>query len=291
MVLPVCSGIFATLLWALFPAFCKIALKDMSVYEFLLLRYVIAFSVVGFLLPRIYKKRLQMPLKSWVLIASLVSVHNTTQGLCLLEVPVSWYILFFSCAPAITYMMMPFRKKPVVYGFFGLAVVGTVIFITPSTVGVTPSPLSLFYLMVSTVSWAALTRVMADFHKIYNDMEISCILNGSNLVTAIGLFLLFSSHGLTEVSVQIQGLLPLFLIGVTSPLAVVLFSKSIRLFPSFGIASQYLELVFGVAIGVIFFAEIPGFYQYVGLFFLVFSLVGITLATYVPPTKSACYTA
>ncbi len=272
------SGIFATFLWALFPALCKLVLVNLSPYQFLILRYGISFGFLMFLSPRVFKYFHKIPMSSWALIFVMASLHNATQALCLTEVPVFWYVLFFSCSPILTYFLFPGHRHCSNYAYLFLAVLGTYVFIDIQTIPNAPSGLSLFYLFLSVVSWAFLTRVMIVFHEIYTDFEVSYILNGSNFLIAILLFFLFTEETISNINWS-ETITPLVLISITSPLAIVLFSKSLRIVPTFCIASQYIELFFGLVIGYVLFQESPTSYQVLGSAFIIAALIGTTKRT------------
>ncbi|MBN8828019.1 MAG: DMT family transporter [Sphingobacteriia bacterium] len=270
----VTAGITATFLWAFLPTLCKIALSGTNINQFLLLRYIVAFSTLFYLTRRTFRKFNQIPLWIWCAIFFTITTHNLTQALCLKEIPVSWYIIFFSCAPILTYMLLPGSKNKGFYACFLLAIYGTYVFLNPEDIVQLQSKMGLVFLFVSIMSWVIITRLIIYFQKVYNDFEIAYILNTCNLIGAVTLFLLSGSDLNLNWKVS---LIPIIFIGIMSPLAVLLFSLSLRILPKFGIASQYLELVFGVIIGFIFFNEIPSNQQFLGSGLIITALLGTTL--------------
>ena len=204
--------------------------------------------------------------------------------MCLEEVPVTWYILFFSASPILTFAMLPGKKPRETYLYSALALAGTVIFLNPTNVAHYPSAIALLYLLVSVTSWVLLTRLMIAMHKAYSDMEISFILNFCNFSGALALML---NHELVFAMNATFSLLALIAIAVRSPIAAYLFSVSLRASPTFVIAAQYLELVFGSIIGIALFHEIPTLYEYAGASLIIVSLLGTTISLQKAQAKNA----
>lgn len=270
------AGTMATFLWALLPALSKFSLPYVTVSQFLLIRFTISFSLLAYLTPRIFRKFHVLPWMAWISIFVCASTHNVTQAFCLKEVPVYWYILFFSTSPIFTYLMLPSKKQYVIYFYFILAIVGTIIFLQSTNIEITFSKFSVVCLFISVISWSVLTCLMIYFQKIYKDLEVTYILNLCNLVVAIIIFCTSEPNFTLTFSPSI---FLIVLIGITSPLACFLFSFSLRLMPQFGIASQYLELVFGLIIGWVIFHEIPTYYEYIGSGLIILAMIGTTLHT------------
>jgi drug/metabolite transporter (DMT)-like permease len=68
------------------------------------------------------------------------------------------------------------------------------------------------------------------------------------------------------------------ILGIGSPYAYLTFSHAVRRAPSFAIASQYLEPVFGIALGCAAFNESLSFVQATGAAVIVASTAALTRA-------------
>lgn len=93
---------------------------------------------------------------------------------------------------------------------------------------------------------------MPQLQQVFSDVEVTALTSFVGLGSAV---LSLSVTGFDNLNFQTVGLISSGILGIIFPLAYYLFSVAIRHKPAFGVISQYLEPVFGVAIAYIFLGE------------------------------------
>lgn len=266
------AGIVAVFLWALAPGFIKTGMNTHDFSWFLLIRYVLSTALVICVLPAVVRKLSQIKKSTLIATALSIAIHNGCQVYCLQEVSIFWYTLFFSLTPVLTVF---FFEKPSWYVFtcFCFAIGGTFMILDPTGLPVVPAPIYTSALLICVLSWVILTVLLKTIHQTYDDMETTFILNFSNLISAL---FIWGRFGLPMESFTSQELVALVALVVSSPIALWLFSYSIRHNPLFGIGAQYLEIVFGVTISTLIYDETINTSGWLGGAIIILSIMLIT---------------
>lgn len=276
MVMPVfaaCAGFGAIAIWSLSPALIKTSSVSVELAELLMTRYTLAaLCFLPWLLP-VWRKRKQISKKQWSMLALAMNAHIFLQGYCLQLVSVSWYVVIFSLSPFITFILMRLRLSFMKLIAVLLSGSGTLFFIDPFEMQELPSIHGLLAVVGTTITWALITTQLAHLQRLYKDVEIVTVLT---YFLFMGSFLLWApSHcsfaAVSQLSNASLGCIALLAVGM--PLAFVLFAFCLRVMPVFGISSQYLELVFGLMVGVLLFDDLFSAKQMLGTMLVVFGLV------------------
>lgn len=246
------AGFFAVLIWSIIPALVKVGSSSETLSFFLFGRFIIASILFLPFLKEILTKMKQIPKTKWLLLATVLGGNFYFQGLAMEAVPTSWYLVVFSLNPILTLLFIGSNWNKSLIMALVICIFGSFLFLKSSEFKVEQNMLVLLYMFLGMLTWVLYTVIIKGFQKIYNDTETTGITQFLSLisVTAIWFYQGFpvKDLNLTEVSSVI-------ILGLTTPLAYFLFSYTLRHTPKFGIISQYLEPMFGVVIGAVFFNE------------------------------------
>lgn len=266
---PVLSGIFAVFLWACAPALIKVGKSDHDFTYFLLARYGVSALLTCMVAPAVIKKISSLNARTIVFSCFFVIIHNTCQVYCLKQISVCWYTLFFSLTPVLTIFFFT-RFSWATLSYFLVAIVGVFLILEPGQHEFYPEAVYVMALLVSIFGWVFLTVFLKKLHKHFGDLETTFLLNFANLSAATVLWL---SHGMPYEAFSSKEMTSLFLLSISSPIALYFFSYAIRKAPIFTISAQYIEIIFGLCIGVVFFNEHLKSNEWAGAFFIILSIV------------------
>jgi len=244
------AGILAVFLWAAIPALVKTGTNEENLTLLLVIRFVISSLIFLPLLKTVVSRLDQIPKKQIILLTCVLGANYYFQGLAMHLVPASWYVVIFSLNPILALLMMKVRLSSRKWFGIALAFLGTLMF-TVGQIQTAPWQ-ALVFITIGMLTWVLYTQIIQKFQNVYADVESSAVTQFLSLGACL---LIWLGHG-----VPIQALAPqqwssLIVLGLTTPLAYYCFSYCLRKTPAFGIVSQYLEPVFGVFIGVLFFHE------------------------------------
>lgn len=244
------AGILAVFLWAAIPALVKTGTNENNLTLLLVIRFLISSVVFLPLLKTVLQRLPQIPIKTLLLLTIVLGANYYFQGLAMHLVPASWYVVVFSLNPILALLLLKVPLNTRKWSGIILAFLGTLLF----TVGQMSSApwQALVFITIGMLTWVLYTQIIQKFQSIYNDVESSAI---TQLVSLGACTVLWLAHGTPAQSLEPQQWTSLIILGLTTPLAYYCFSYCLRKTPAFGIVSQYLEPVFGVLIGIIFFHE------------------------------------
>jgi drug/metabolite transporter (DMT)-like permease len=253
------AGTLAVFLWAAIPALVKTGTTEENLSLLLVARFLISSLIFLPLLKRVCSKISQIPIRHSVLLAVILGANYYFQGLAMHLVPASWYVVIFSLNPIIAVFLLKIPLNTRKWIGFGLAFLGTALF----TMGQMESaPVkALIFITIGMLTWVLYTQSIQKFQAVFNDVESSAV---TQFFSLIACSLIWLGHGFPVQNLGTAEWSSLAILGLTTPLAYYCFSYCLRKTPAFGVVSQYLEPVFGVLIGVIFFHETLGVPQILG---------------------------
>jgi len=253
------AGILAVFLWAAIPALVKTGTTQDNLSFLLVIRFVISSLIFLPLLKRVYSKIFQIPKTQLALLAVILGANYYFQGLAMHLVPASWYVVIFSLNPIIAILLLKIPLTSRKWTGFALAFIGTLLF----TVGQMESApwKALVFITIGMLTWVLYTQIIQKFQTVFNDVESSAVTQFFSLAACA---LIWLGHGFPTEALGSAQWSSLAVLGLTTPLAYYCFSYCLRKTPAFGVVSQYLEPVFGVLIGVIFFHETLALPQILG---------------------------
>lgn len=268
----VLSGLGAILIWSLAPAIVKTTTSSvaMNLSEFFMLRYFIAAVISLPWIFKVFKKGRVLTAKQWITLWFYINVSIFLQAYALQFVPLSWYVIIFSLNPLMTFLFMRLKLSKIKIWAIIFSFSGALFFINPIEMQDQPSWLGIFAVVGTMVTWAAFTTKLVDLQRVYKDIELSVI---TNYLSLTGSFVLWMICSRSFDSIPAQSIGPIAMLSLLMPIAFWLFSFCLRTLPVFGVASQYMELIFGLIIGVYFFGDFFSFIQLVGSFFVILGLV------------------
>lgn len=254
------AGLIAVFLWAAIPALVKSGTTPENLTFLLVLRFVCASLIFLPFVLKIIKKSSEVSIYKWLTLGLILGVNYYFQGLAMHMVPASWYVVIFSLNPiiAIFLLRIPLDKNKILG--FSAAAIGTLTFIF-NDVDTNVPVLALVYITLGMMAWVLYTQQIRNFQKVYSDLETSAL---TQFISLLACLVLWMGEGLPIQSLKSEQGLSILVLGLTTPLAYFCFSYCMRYTPAFGLISQYLEPVFGIVIGILFFQEKIGFVQMVG---------------------------
>jgi len=269
---PISLGIFAVALWAAIPAFVKVGSTLETLPFLLLLRFLIASLFFVALVPRIFSKLRQLPAHLYLALTICLGANFFFQGMAMLYLPVSWYLIIFCLNPlfALLFLGVPFSRK-LILGI-GLSIGGTLLFVNLNEVQTAYGWLPLVYVAIGMMTWVAYTLLVKRFQIVYTNIEVTALTQFSALIACA---LIWAATGFGVFQLSTQHTASVLALGALTPLAYFGFTSCLRALPKFGVVSQYLEPVFGIAIGVFFFSESLSAAQLLGSAMIVFGSVTI----------------
>jgi drug/metabolite transporter (DMT)-like permease len=259
------AGTLAVFLWAAIPALVKTGTTQDNLSFLLVMRFLISSLIFLPFLKKVCSKLFQIPKKQLAILAVILGANYYFQGLAMHLVPASWYVVIFSLNPIIAILLLKIPLTSRKWIGFSLAFIGTLLF----TIGQMESApwLALIYITIGMLTWVLYTQTIQKFQTVFNDIESSAVTQFFSLIACA---MIWFGHGLPTEELGAAQWTSLAVLGLTTPLAYYCFSFCLRKTPAFGVISQYLEPVFGVLIGVLFFHETLAWPQILGASAIVF---------------------
>jgi drug/metabolite transporter (DMT)-like permease len=258
---PLALGVLAILIWAGIPAFVKIGSTVESLPFLLVLRFLIASLIFLPSLPRVAEKCRRISWQNWLLLTLVLGANFYFQGLAMIELPVSWYLVIFCLNPIFALMLLRIQMNWKVVLGLGGCVLGTMLFLDISDIANAYSVSAFVCLIVGMITWVVYTFLSKCFQVVLSSVEMTAVTQWLSLAAAI---VIWVALGLHTQSIDLAGVVSVLALGIFTPLAFYGFNACLRTHPKFSIVSQYLEPVFGIAIGFAFFSEHLGVLQIIG---------------------------
>ncbi len=264
------TGTLAVFLWAAIPALVKTTTTEENLSYLLVLRFLISSLLFLPILKPVFCKILTAPKMQLLFLATILGANYYFQGLAMHMVPASWYVVIFSLNPIFAILLMKIPLTPRKVRGFALALIGTFLFTLGQVEEITWQALT--FITIGMITWVLYTQAIRKFQNTLTDLESSALTQWASLLSCAAIWTL---QGLPKQNLGLQQWTSLFVLGVSTPIAYFCFSYCLRKTPTFGVASQYLEPVFGVAIGVLFFHETLALSQMIGALAIVFGALQV----------------
>lgn len=245
------AALLAILIWSLAPALMKAQDASIPILYFLFLRYLLGSFIFIPGLKSLVKKLRHLPLPTLIGFTVFLIANHTLQFVAIRNLSVSWYVVLFALSPVLSliFLRIPIDAKKIFW--IGLAILGTLVFVLSNTLTQLPL-LGLASLFASTLCWALITVFTKKIQAQLLDSEVA----GLGHFLSLGVFfLLWALQGAPTIDLSLTSYFSIFLLGTGLSAAFILFSYALRHRPELAVISQYLEPVFGVIAGVIFFHE------------------------------------
>ncbi len=265
-------GLFAVLIWSAIPAFVKIGSTADSLPFLLVCRFSIASLVFLPILKTILVRFNKIPKKLWLTLTIVLTANYYFQGLAMIDLPVSWYLIIFCLNPILALFTLKIKMTRKTWLAISFSIVGTLAFVNMEEILKMQSLLPFVFLILGMLTWVAYTFTIKKFQAVFSDVETTAITQFSSLIGCLLAFIFFGSK---VSSLSVSQTAAIIALGLFTPLAYYGFSVCLRKLPKFGILSQYLEPVFGVLIGFVFFKEILSLQQIVGATLIVISTIAL----------------
>jgi drug/metabolite transporter (DMT)-like permease len=237
------TGILAIVFWAALPVLIKVGLAQIGIPLLLLGRFVIGAIPALPFLPRLVRKASQVRTTDWLWLVVVLGANYYLQTRAVAELPASFYIVIFALNPILSLLVIGTRMTGRILGPIGLAAIGTLGFASADGFAGKIEWPAMCFLVGGMLAWVIYTLLLTRLQKVYNDFDATLVTQLVSLgaVSAIwlGAGAPWSPLGLSTIGV-------LAILGIGSFLAYLCFSFSLRHFPVFGVASQYLEPVIGL---------------------------------------------
>jgi len=263
---PISMGLLAVALWAAIPAFVKIGSTAETLPFLLVLRFLISSLLFVPFLPQIWRKRRGTPLRWFLLMSLCLGANFFFQGLAMIKLPVSWYLIIFSLNPLFALILMGIQIRRRSFIGVTLAIAGTLLFVDSKEIHSNYGILPIIYVTIGMMTWVVYTLLARKFHVAYSNSEVTALTQFAALAACAVIWVF---HGLPIAELNATHKMAVFALGVSTPLAYFGFNSCLRMLPRFGVVSQYLEPVFGVAIGIAFFNESLTLSQALGSFLII----------------------
>lgn len=263
------SAFAAVLIWSFAPAIMKMSLSHMDLTSLLLTRFIVSSFIFIPTLKSVITKINDLNLKNWLIFCTIVSVIYFLQMAALKNFPVSWYLIIFSLNPILSliFMKIDFNRKVLIS--IAIAILGTALFLDFKDLTLQISLTSWLLMIGGMLAWVGYSSFLPVMQKSYSDSEITALTSFVGLLSTGTVWLI---NGFSPLSFDKVGIISSISLGVLFPLAYFLFSLVIRHKPVFGIVSQYLEPVFGIAIAYCFLGETLQWSQLLGASLIVGSM-------------------
>lgn len=263
------AALLAVLIWSVAPAVMKLGLSHMDTISLLLCRFMLSSILFIPVVIGVFKKIKTLTVKNWLAFSTIVGVIYFLQMSALKSLPVSWYLVVFSLNPILSliFMKVSFNKRLLLS--LALAIVGTSLFLKFDELSFEISLSSWIYMGGGMLAWVAYSSFLPVMQKSYSDFEITAL---TSFVGLLSTGVVWVANGSGNLSFDTVGTISSLGLGILFPLAYFLFSFVIRYRPVFGIVSQYLEPVFGIAIAYFFLGESLQWMQILGASLIVSSM-------------------
>jgi probable blue pigment (indigoidine) exporter len=265
-------GLFAVALWAAIPAFVKIGTSADTLPFLLVLRFGIASLFFLPILKRIFTNVNKIPWQLWLALFISLGANFYFQGLAMIDLPVSWYLVIFCLNPlfALIFLGISLHRKLIIG--ISLSILGTLLFVNINEVSTQYGIWPFIYLTMGMLTWVSYTVLAKKFQSVYSSLEMTGITQVVSLIASVGIWLATGSHIFTLNTEVVVAVLSL---GILTPLAYYAFTSCLKVMPRFSVVSQYLEPVFGILIGFVFFHESFSIFQLIGSAMIVIGSVAV----------------
>jgi drug/metabolite transporter (DMT)-like permease len=263
---PILLGLLAVLLWAAIPAFVKVGSAMETLTFLLVLRFAISSLIFVAFAPQIWRKRHLIQARWFLLMSLCLGANFYFQGLAMIKLPVSWYLIIFSLNPLFALLLMGVRLRRRALAGVLIAVIGTFMFIDIKEIHSTYGVLPIVYVVIGMLTWVVYTLIAQRFQKTYSNVEVTALTQYAALAACAAIWMV---NGFPVFEVNANTGAAVLALGTLTPLAYFGFNACLRAQPRFGVVSQYLEPVFGVFIGLIFFHESFSLLQALGSILIV----------------------
>lgn len=273
MLLSYISGTIAVLIWALLPVLVKSSFKELPVSYFLLLRFILASGLMGFLFWKLRGEIARVGFKVHALFTLVLGANYWLQSLAIKDLPVSWYIVVFALNPLLALLLVGVKINRDLIISVALGLGGVFCFIlTENQILGELSIKSFLYLFGGMLTWVLYTFLAKSHQKKISDSTLTALTQIDSLVAVLLIWLIDGSPWVSLQSITTIAWTSIFLSGVCLPLAYYLYLYSLRRTPVFCQMSQYLELIFGLFFSWLIFNEQFTVYKSLGSGLIVISL-------------------
>lgn len=245
-------GLFAVAIWAAIPAFVKIGSSADTLPFLLVLRFGIASIFFLGSLRTILTRVTKINLHLWLALIACLGANFYFQGLAMVDLPVSWYLIIFCLNPLFSLIFLGIRFNiKLIFGIV-LSILGTLLFIDIEQIRFIYGIWPIIYITIGMFTWVIYTVLVKRFQLIYSNVEVTAVTQFCALLACL---LIWIATGLNTFSLNSEAIIPVIALGVLTPLAYLGFTTCLKEMPKFGVVSQYLEPVFGLLIGYFIFKE------------------------------------
>jgi len=258
---PISLGLLAVALWAAIPAFVKVGSTTEALSFLLVLRFAISSVMFATFVPRLWQRRHMVQTRWYLIISLCLGANFYFQGLAMIKLPVSWYLIIFALNPLFALMLMGVQLTRRSLAGVGLAIIGTLMFVDLEQVRSTYGVLPIIYVVIGMLTWVAYTLIARKFQSAYSNAEVTALTQYGALVACL---VIWMANGMPVFEVNGTTGFAVLALGTLTPVAFFGFNTCLRTQPRFGIVSQYLEPVFGIFIGLVFFHESLSLLQALG---------------------------
>jgi drug/metabolite transporter (DMT)-like permease len=265
-------GIAAVFLWAAIPAFVKVGSAENNLSFLLVIRFLIATALFIPIFPKLFGRLKQIPLLFWFGLIVCMAANFYFQGLAMIHLPVSWYLIIFSLNPLFALMLLGVRlTKQGIWGI-GLCMLGTFMFVDLDDLSKSYGTWALICLLIGMLTWVVYTWLAKKMQTVFSSFETTALTQAAALLGCTAIWL---AEGMPSYQPNLSESGALLALGLLTPVAYFGFTTCLRSMPRFSVVSQYLEPVFGIVIGFMFFAETLSTIQLLGSAMIVFGSVTI----------------
>lgn len=213
------AGLGAVLIWSFSPVLIKVQALAMPLSLFLVLRYGLSTVLLSPLIFQLRKENLKVSISGWLGLCICLVAHLGCQVFAIRELPIVWYVVFFSLSPLISLLLVQRKLSWQTWFYIGLCVIGTWVFISQEKL-TSISLSSVIALVVTVLFWAGLTKFMKDIQSQLSDLKVTAL---SNLIS----FLLFAGYwlvdGLPFQSMNFSNFASIFVLSLGVPLGFFYF--------------------------------------------------------------------
>lgn len=243
-------GLIAVFLWAAIPSFVKLGTTAENLSYLLLLRFLISSFFFLPMLKNVLTYFKLMPFKNWIYLSITLGANYYCQGLAMIDLPASWYVIIFSLNPIIVLLLLKTRMNAYKIAGLVFSIVGTLCFVNTSQLHTHFT--SFILITIGMVTWVLYTLQIKSLQIRLKDLEITAITQWTSL---IAVFIIWMFCKTPMPTLNSNSTIALTLLGITSPIAYFAFSYCMRKTPLFAVVSQYFEPIFGIILGILLFQE------------------------------------
>ncbi len=272
------SLIIAISIWGGLPTITKLALSNIDIHGFILIRFLVSSILLSPYLKNILKQCRLISLKHWVFFTITVSMMFYSQTWAIEQIDVSFYIIIFSITPVIMALCLQYKIYwQAMLGIIIVSVTLIVVFSQNSSTRVLNIS-GVIATFIGIFCWVIYSIFVTKFHHIYNDIQITALT--SYIAFLISCILWFShiNHFFPHID-KIAGMMSACT-GIILLVAFFCYSYALRYRPKFAIFGQYLEPIVGLIISAFVLGNILTMEQYVYFFFILAGVVMVTRYTH-----------